>query len=613
MFKPLPIETQQIDKYIYDFSREYSKYNNFISLDNIYILSFSLLLLNTDKFNKSNKHKMSKVDFIKNTNYIEIDDLILEYFYDNTCYTPFIKALDLDKLPNSHPYSYILNNNLDRFKLDPINVENNYTLSTIYSHHKLNSLFVNAPIIRLSTNEFLRLTHYSKMNIKLPKNTLWKTYIVILTGSQLLLYKNLNILDNLKTEILKFNNLVKHHLTSNSTHASLNLRNLDTPSQHSFKPDDIIHLDDTIALIDNNYKKHPHTFTLFSRNKKYLIQSHSDENLHLWINLINYSAAFKYSNIRIRGHSLSDSHLYYAGIKAKQRNTHLAPPITQTGSMNSSSTDASSSPSLNRVSDFNNAIDSINSHLNSSVNIQSRSYILKSKINHLKSALDALSTDLNNTINSIRLVSTLTPFRRSTKSKLVNDYLPSLLKKLDTLRIDEFKYISIKSALELDLVVEEKLEARMMKVGLRAAASHSEAMRIRSKSQSMYVQDEQPLSSAERKLTKKTRSAMSLNSSNYINNSLPTTADLSTNNNTTNSIDLQPTQDIGVCTSDIEERRRSRCASETEEYSNRSPNYGHISLVKMPDAIHRHARNWSLGGRTSKEIVSPSNTISLND
>ena len=107
----------------------------------------------------------------------------------------------------------------------------------------------------------------------------------------------------------------------------------------------------------------------------------------------------------------------------------------------------------------------------------------------------------------------------------MNDYLTSLFKKLDTLRIDEFKYISIKSALELDLVVEEKLEARMMKVGLRAAASHSEAMRIRSKSQSMYVQDEQPLSSAERKLTKKTRSAMSLNSSNYINNSIPTTAD----------------------------------------------------------------------------------------
>lgn len=368
MYNELPIETQLIDKFILSFSEAYYAHNNFISLDTVYILSFSILLLNTDKFNKSNKHKMSKRDFIKNTNYIGISEYILDYLYDNTCFTPFVKLVDTSKLPSTHPYSYILNNSLDKLKIGTSDTQNNYSISSTYSHTNLNSLFVNAPIIRLSTNEFLRLTHYSKLSLKMPKNTLWRSYIVILTGSQLLLYKNINILSTIKSEILKFNNLVKQHLT-NSTQASLNLRNLDTPSQHSFKPDDIIHLDDTVAFVDHSYSKHPHTITLLSRGRKYLLQTHSAENLHLWISLINYSAAFKYSNIRIRGHSLSDSHLYYAGMKARSRLHH---------SDTSDTTDSNtSSPSLNRVSDFNSAVDSLNSHINSSVNIHSRSYVLK--------------------------------------------------------------------------------------------------------------------------------------------------------------------------------------------------------------------------------------------
>jgi hypothetical protein len=35
--------------------------------DHPYILAFSLIMLHTDAFNKSNKRKMSKPDYIKNT------------------------------------------------------------------------------------------------------------------------------------------------------------------------------------------------------------------------------------------------------------------------------------------------------------------------------------------------------------------------------------------------------------------------------------------------------------------------------------------------------------------------------------------------------------------
>jgi hypothetical protein len=43
---------------------------NFMNLyfaDHPYILAFSLIMLHTDAFNKSNKRKMTKVDYLKNT------------------------------------------------------------------------------------------------------------------------------------------------------------------------------------------------------------------------------------------------------------------------------------------------------------------------------------------------------------------------------------------------------------------------------------------------------------------------------------------------------------------------------------------------------------------
>lgn len=251
----------------------------------------------------------------------------------------------------------------------------------------------------------------------------------------------------------------------------------------------------------------------------------------------------------------------------------------------------------------------------------------QSKINHLSNALDATTTDLTDTLNTIEVCKTLTPFRRSTRSKISNDFMPSLLTTLSQLRVDELKYKSIKSTLELDLVVEEKLEARTMKVGLRAAALQSEAMRVRSKAQSMYVTQnvtEDDIAEGEehsRKLTKKTRSAISLNAP-TLGSSMPTTADLSVSNSAATTVsneNIEDTHDVSIATVDVENRERgerengtrSRCLSEAEEY--KAPNYGHISVIKMPDAVRKHARNWSQGGRTSKEIVSPSHPISLNE
>ena len=214
---------------------------------------------------------------------------------------------------------------------------------------------------------------------------------------------------------------------------------------------------------------------------------------------------------------------------------------------------------------------------------------------------------------------------------------PRLSARLAQTRIQHLKYTSIRATLEMDLAVEEKLEARTMRVGLRAAALQSDRMRM---AQSMYVvrsrederrdeegcggglgvdetgaeqsQTSQP--SQHVKTTRKTRSAVSLSHTALAHAAnLPATADLSVSNSAATSI--SDAEDKEENTADASHtsppsHSRSRCQSEAEEYK---PDYGHISLIKVPDAVRKHARNWSQGGRTSKEIVSPTHPISLND
>ena len=94
----LPRETQQIDRVMEGFAARYVACNSglfiddgeqqphhwhYISLhsvfiDHPYILAFSLIMLHTDAFNKSNKNKMTKADYVKNTKLPGIPPEILE-------------------------------------------------------------------------------------------------------------------------------------------------------------------------------------------------------------------------------------------------------------------------------------------------------------------------------------------------------------------------------------------------------------------------------------------------------------------------------------------------------------------------------------------------------
>lgn len=69
MYVKLPRETQQIDRVLECFSSTYHRQNDRIYSDaeTTYVVVFSLMILHTDIFNKNNRHKMQKNEYVRNT------------------------------------------------------------------------------------------------------------------------------------------------------------------------------------------------------------------------------------------------------------------------------------------------------------------------------------------------------------------------------------------------------------------------------------------------------------------------------------------------------------------------------------------------------------------
>ncbi|WWC92314.1 uncharacterized protein L201_007268 [Kwoniella dendrophila CBS 6074] len=106
MHMSLPKETQQIDRVIEAFSRRYEECEPglFGQKDNTYVLAFSMMMLHTDAFNKSNKNKMAKGDYVRNTRMEGVSPLVLEAFFDNITFTPFVFIEDDTDLKRSSGY-----------------------------------------------------------------------------------------------------------------------------------------------------------------------------------------------------------------------------------------------------------------------------------------------------------------------------------------------------------------------------------------------------------------------------------------------------------------------------------------------------------------------------
>lgn len=351
----LPKETQQIDRCLQAFANRYHECNPGIysSPDQAYFIAFSLLILHTDVFNKNNKYKMQKSDYLKNTRGEGIFDEILECFYDNISYTPFIHVeddVDLShkgaassrskkRLPLSasvgdtakqaakepiDPYTLIMDGNLDALRpnlKDTMPLEEHYNYlgtATGLNLKDLQKTFFRTGVLqivsaksrpdafmseRTATNS--EDAHPGIVDIKITKVGLlwrketkkrktcspWHEWGAMLTGAQLYFFRNTSWVKNLMHQY-------ENHIKAGHDGIPIIFK----PPLEEFKPDALMSTQGAVALVDTTYKKHKNALVYVRQGGlDEVLLADNEEERNDWLAKLNYATAFRTSGIRMRG------------------------------------------------------------------------------------------------------------------------------------------------------------------------------------------------------------------------------------------------------------------------------------------------------------------------
>ncbi|KAM0218580.1 hypothetical protein ACHAPA_006889 [Fusarium lateritium] len=351
----LPKETQQIDRCLQAFANRYHECNPGIysSPDQAYFIAFSLLILHTDVFNKNNKHKMQKTDYLKNTNGEGIFDDILECFYDNITYTPFIHVEDdLDPtsdryashksrrkplLPSTvndpakraikepiDPYTLILDGSLDALRpnlKDVIELDDHYNYlgsATSLNLKDLQKTFFRTGVLQIvsarsrpdafmteQTASNPAEAHPGIVDIKVTKVGLlwrkdakkrkarspWQEWGAILTGAQLYFFRNTGWVKSLMHQY-------DNHIKAGNDGTPL----IFNPPLQEFKPDALMSTYAAVALHDAAYKKHKNAFVYVRQGGlEEVLLADDEEEMNDWLAKLNYAAAFRTTGVKMRG------------------------------------------------------------------------------------------------------------------------------------------------------------------------------------------------------------------------------------------------------------------------------------------------------------------------
>ncbi|TVY17379.1 Protein transport protein sec73 [Lachnellula arida] len=353
----LPKETQQIDRCLQGFADRYHECNPgiYASPDQAYFIAFSLLILHTDVFNKNNKHKMQKSEYLKNIRGEGggIFDEILECFYDNISYTPFIHVeddldingeriiqhktkkksilsrgnVDPTKRPSKEPvdpYTLIIDSKLDTLRpnlKDVMYLEEHYSyLGTAPSLNleDLQKTFFRTGVLQIVSarsrpDAFMsektvtnpEEAHPGIVDIKITKVGLlwrkdtkkkktrspWQEWGAILTGAQLYFFRNTAWIKSLM-----------HQLETHIKQGHDGIPIIFKPPLEQFNPDALMSTDDAVALLDSTYQKHKNAF-VFVRHGGFeeTFLADNEQEMNDWLAKLNYAAAFRTAGVRMRG------------------------------------------------------------------------------------------------------------------------------------------------------------------------------------------------------------------------------------------------------------------------------------------------------------------------
>jgi hypothetical protein len=345
----LPKETQQIDRFLQAFSDRYHECNPgiFASSDKAYFIAFSILILHTDVFNKNNKRKMQKPDYIKNCRGEGISEDILECFYENISYTPFIHVEDANirdrhlAKPRRTLFKSTSTENLARIAREPVDpyalilegkleslrpsLKDVMDLDDTYDHfgsagppdmEALHQAFTKSGILQiislrsrpdafmpssldnpLDSNPGLVDIKVAKVGVlwrKDPKKkrarSPWQEWGAILTFSQLYFFRNVAWVRSLMAQHEAY--------VKNGRRGTL----VFNPPLSDFKPDGIMSTGDAVALLDTSYKKHKHAFIFVRHNAlEETFLAASEPEMNDWLAHLNYAAAFRTTGVRTKG------------------------------------------------------------------------------------------------------------------------------------------------------------------------------------------------------------------------------------------------------------------------------------------------------------------------
>ncbi|PWN54402.1 hypothetical protein IE53DRAFT_158089 [Violaceomyces palustris] len=134
----------------------------------------------------------------------------------------------------------------------------------------------------------------------------WKTCGLLLTGSQLLLFKDIVWTTALQAQIAE--QLGHSQLSRSGSTSSIGAFNQQdagiviSPRITFFRPDGVISLSNAVAVKDMTYEKYNFVFRLLvSEGRQYLVQAQNEDDMNDWIHKINFCASFRAVNIKIRG------------------------------------------------------------------------------------------------------------------------------------------------------------------------------------------------------------------------------------------------------------------------------------------------------------------------
>lgn len=608
----LPRETQQIDRVVESFAAQYVQSNPdlFASEDHPYIMAFSLIMLHTDFFNKSNKRKMTKPDYIKNTRLPGVPPEVLDCFFDNITFAPFIFIEDpldvngqrtitppalsaqsmsrtntqtgssstlLSKGSKIDPYFLITHNLLDPLRIPivdivPLESPFSYTgAKPLWDEAELHRAFARATVIEIggvdgqkgSSHLFggtgampgppmganalpeyypatsnvltLKITKFGLLNRKddvleggrRANNRKWRPWSVILTGSQLLLFRDPAWANTL---------LVKPESSDGQ---------LLFPQTSLFKPDELISVKDAVAVYDKSYSKYPNTLRFVAADgRQFLLRTSNQTELDEWVSRINYASAFRSAGVRMRALGMSGKDVELTGVAAatshlrdmqhQAQSTHKPhswdgdaaldlmgmlsgtpvsprPPtarkvtiLSGRSGRNDMDLDTPTAPELDGAYQFKLTFDQVKAELaagnwesddssdadhalgkrdispaglaTQESTLPTRSHIIQSKVRELESRVASAQSLLDADMRFVRNVAILTPFQKTTRDRL---YLAvqAVSGRISKMRIELAKLACHRDILSGDLVAEQRDLHSAKDIAFRAAAQTLQSRR----------------------------------------------------------------------------------------------------------------------------------------